>query len=384
MRSRHVILILSAIIANLAATSSRAGLILGQIMPRSPRIFVDRSGTPLPLTPGNFSAHAGANVGGRYVNTGGRWVLTGGTTDSQHVPVQTGAANTTFPADYIQIEPNPVKYAPAKPLGITYASTAKDVDGEANGAMASVTAGGTTASANTIVSFRSAPGNRFTFDPTLSTVTVTRPAGGPPGTGANMIYDPLFTPPVNQGDVLTGAIDLSASTFSATINNEPDGILMSSITIGSTFPTTPIPGASAPGLDDQGNPIVIELALNFTQGNLLNPSVGILVDPSYRFLNPDTLAPIDPSQLEAFVTNRLDSMLTLDSSGNTVRLTGDVTLLDWAGTAVQNGSIAELDINAGQLAATDVVPEPATLVPALSGVALLGLGYARRRRRSAA
>src|SRR5262249_3200861 len=138
MRSRHVILILSAIIANLAATPSRAGTIFGRIAPRSPRIFVDRSGTPLPLTAGNFSAHAGANVGGTYINMGGRWVLTGGTTDSQHVPVQSGAANTTFPADYIQVEPNTVKYAPAKPLGITYASIAKDVDGEPNGAMASV------------------------------------------------------------------------------------------------------------------------------------------------------------------------------------------------------------------------------------------------------
>src|SRR5689334_4244061 len=109
MRSRHVILILSALIATLAATPSRADLIFGEIMPRSPRIFVDRSGTPLPLTPGNFSAHAGANVGGTYVLTGGRRVLTGGTTDSQHVPVQTGLADTTFPADFIQVEPNPVK-----------------------------------------------------------------------------------------------------------------------------------------------------------------------------------------------------------------------------------------------------------------------------------
>jgi hypothetical protein len=377
MRSRRVLVVLAAIVAGLAAPSARAGLIFGQILPRASRISVDRSGESLPLVAGNFSAHAGANVGGRYVLGNGRWTLTGGTTDSKHVPVQTGLADTTVPATYIQVEPNPAKYAPSKPPGITYASMPKDVDGEANGAMASVTVAGTTATANTIVSFRSAPGNKFTFDPTNSTVTVNRPTAVRPATGANMIYDPLTIPGVDKGDVLSGAIDLTASTFSATISGEPNAMLMDAITIGSTFPTTTIPGSSAPGLDDQGNPIVIELAMNFTQGNLLNPSVAVLVDPSYQFLNPDTLAPIDPSQLDAFVANRLDSMLKLDSTGTTVTLAGDVTLLDWAGIAVQSGSAAEVDINAGQLAATDVLPEPSTIVPALFAVAVFAFRLLR-------
>jgi len=383
MKPIRVFMLLS--VAMLPAAPARAGLIFGQLNYGSVTALTDRTGTPLPLNGAGFSAHAGANVGGTFVlNGNGRWILMGGTSDVEHVPVQTGAAATTFPADYISVVANPRTYAPVPPLGIRYATIPKDIDGEANGAMARVNMGGTLAQARVLVSFTSGPAGRYNFNPSMSSVSIERGMGAPRGNAANTIIDPWTTSTsVQQGDVLHGSISLSASDFKVTINGEPNGLLMGSITVGSNFPTTSVPGSSAPGLDSQGLPIVLQIALDFSPGHLLNPSVLVSEDPSYTFSNPDTNLPINPSDLSAFLANRIDSVLQLDltddPTGNTVDLSSDVTLLDWSGTAVvDSSSIVSIDDVQATLAQTDFVPEPGSLV--LAAIAATVLTVLMRRR----
>ena len=79
---------------------------------------------------------------------------------------------------------------------------------------------------------------------------------------------------MQQGDVLSGSISLSASDFIVT-NNEPHGLVMGAITIGSDFPTTLTPGSSATGAGLPGLPIVIQIGLDFSAGQLLDPGVAL-------------------------------------------------------------------------------------------------------------
>ena len=63
-----------------------------------------------------------------------------------------------------------------------------------------------------------------------------------------------------------------------------------------------------------------------------------------------------------------------------MNLSSDLTLLDWSGTAVQNGSIASIDEEAATVALTNLVPEPGTLAPAAHGATILTILLRRRSR----
>jgi hypothetical protein len=267
-----------------------------------------------------------------------------------------------------------------------------------NAAGGLVNMGGTKAQGYVQVEFtdagkNDAGNNQYTFDASQSFVKVTRGQGTPSGNAANLIRDPWTTySSVHAGDIIGGSLKLTKGDFNVNISDR-GGEVMGSLTVGSDFPTGPLsltsgPGiAAAPGLDSQGRPIVAQLGLEFKDGQLLSPGISLSANSSYQFTDPDTNAPISAANLEAYVTNRIDSALALDlandPSGDTVVLTKDLTLFNWSGTAVQDGSPASVDIEQATIAQSSSVPEPGPL--ALSGLGLLAAALAhqvRARRRA--